>query len=200
MSAATADAVTKEDGDIKDVQRRLDQLFDVARKRFGDKARRTAHGISLEIDATDPRWVGVFGSQWDAIKGGAGPHTFNINAEAYWKEECDAVRRFEACRESESMCTAKDVQGSVLQMRQQAGAWRLALEERPEQAALMERGVSFLRSTIDAERSQLEAATGSSDEDTLVALATAYQTRMMGFVAEMQRAAAETKGSGKTKL
>jgi hypothetical protein len=131
-------------------------------------------------------------------QGGAGPHTFNLNADAYWKEECDAVRRFEACLESESLCAAKDVQGSVLQMRREGGAWRLAFEKRPEQEVLTERVLSFLRSTIDAEWAQLEAAIGSSDEDALVALATTYQTRMWSFAAEMQRAAASFKGTGDT--
>ncbi|HZU82454.1 MAG TPA: hypothetical protein VE987_06045 [Polyangiaceae bacterium] len=138
MPPATAEAIVKQDGEMQGIRQKMDELFVLAQSRFGSKAHRTPHGADFEIAVADSRWAPVFGPQWESLRSTPGPLYFTMNADAYWKEECDVARRFEACLGDRTFCSEADVPGSILQMRRGEGTWRLVLEEQAQERLVKE--------------------------------------------------------------
>jgi hypothetical protein len=191
MPPATARAVVKQDEDMRGIHQKVDDLYALAQKRFGGHVHRTKHGMQFDIDGADPRWSPIFGPQWEALKSGPGPLYFTVNAEAEWTGECEVVRRFDACLGDSTFCTGADVESSMVQMRQSDGAWRLVLQESPEQRAMGRRLLSFLRSSVDLCGDELRGASSAdADEDVLVRMATKFMASVTAFTAEMRRASA----------
>jgi hypothetical protein len=185
MPAAEAERVANYEAKMQDVRDEVAGLLAIAQRRFGPKVERTERGLRFQIDAADPRWVGVFGPEWQSVQSSPAPHYFSVNAAWAWSEECKVVRRFEACLEDASFCEAKDEPGSVIQMRRSRDGWQLRLIESEDHAAQSERMVTFLRQTIQRSREQLASAPqDSSDEDVLTSLASSHMRHLREFMAQ----------------
>jgi hypothetical protein len=182
MTASTAASFTKQDEDIGSIHRSLDDLFAVAQQRFGGRVLREPHGLKFEIDGSDPRWVDILGSGWSSEKALPGPKYFTLNADLFWKEECDAARAFEACLEDPRSCARTDVPGSALQVRREDDQWRLEEVQSAEQERLWARAVAFIQSSLKTCTEELvRAPATSADEDVLVSMASKYVAQVNAF-------------------
>jgi len=127
MPLYTSSKISEFEDHIKHLNELKESIFNKAKSKFGPEVKRTTKGISIPISGKDPRWIKIFGPQWENIAKAhpEGPFHFDINLFMDWEQECDIIQRFQACLEDESFCTEYHVEGSVIHMVKRGEDWKI---------------------------------------------------------------------------
>lgn len=194
MPPAAFSAAEKTSAEIAEVQRSLDEVFNLAKRKFGDKVSRERDELRFVIDPKDARWDRIFGPQWATLKNAPAPHYFRLKASYNWNQECEVLRRFQACLASRGPCEETSVAGSQLQMTKAGGTYHLDGKDLAAQKDNRERTLTFLKKTLRDSRDFLKSdAAKGSHEDVLVELASRYFAGLRKFMTSMLRSAARPK-------
>ncbi len=123
-----------------------DSIYTKSVNMFGDGVIKNKTGIQIPISGQDYRWANVFGPQWDEMVNTYpdGPFYFNINAYFAWEQECDVVRRFQACLEDNSFCSDYHIEGSVLRVTKVENSWNLLFDLPPQSTQQAEKITSLV--------------------------------------------------------
>jgi hypothetical protein len=159
----------------------MDSLFTAAHGAFGEKVQRKEMSVQFQINGKDPRWLQVLGPKWEAHYKDKpdGPYHFSTTAFLTWNQECLVLQAFVECLKNKSVCKLQEVEGSVLEVKQNTGKWMLDYQANPQAEKFLVVFKEEMPKIIgEVEKSILENTEHIGYEELMLKVAKEYSNRI----------------------
>ncbi len=130
MPADTYSKVAKFEEQMQQLNTLTESILTKCVQKFGFGVEKTTTGIQIPISGEDPRWINLFGPQWESFvkSHSEGPFHFKMDLIMKWDQECKVIQKFQACLEDKEFCSEYQVEGSVIRMVEQDNLWKIVFD------------------------------------------------------------------------
>ncbi len=127
MPADTYSKVAKFEEQMQQLNTLTESILTKCVQKFGSGVEKTTTGIQIPISGEDPRWINLFGPQWESFvkSHSEGPFHFKMDLIMKWDQECKVIQKFQACLEDKEFCSEYQVEGSVIRMVEKDNLWKI---------------------------------------------------------------------------
>lgn len=142
MPAGTYSKVAKFDEQMQQLETFTESILTKSIQKFGSGVEETTTGIRIPISGKDPRWINLFGPQWESLVKShpEGPFHFKMDLFMKWEQECKVIQNFQACLEDKEFCSEYYIEGSAIRMAKKDNLWKLVFDlplDKEKQAEMM---------------------------------------------------------------